>query len=157
MSFVGRNGSPGTSSFLSAPKKQASRNQLARDPVVPVAADLPVCDDDSGAKRPEVLYYDVAGFVVVLERRIGKPGIPSLHEPHDLARLSGFPGALLTDPELPISPAVRSGTPTRFPADALLMMAPPQSSSASSGWAMMTRRSSPPVTRASAPRPDPFG
>ena len=46
------------------------------------------------------------------------------------------------EPELPISPAVRSSTPTLFPRPTLLMSVPPQRSSASSGWAITARISS---------------
>jgi hypothetical protein len=81
--------------LLECAQEASIPHDLARDPVVPVVADLPMPDDDPRPGCPEMLHDDEAGLVLEL---LQVPGLVHLQSPE---LLTPSVVRLLTDPELP--------------------------------------------------------
>ena len=82
--------------LLECAQEASIPHDLARDPVVPVVADLPMRDDDPWPECPEMLHDDEAGLVLALEI-LEVPGMVHLQPPE---LLPPSVVRLLTDPEL---------------------------------------------------------
>ena len=76
-----------------------------------------------------------------LDPPVGQPEVPPQAQSEDLGGRLGLRLTVLPGARVPISPRVRSRTPTRYPPSTRRAIVPPALISASSGWAAMARTS----------------
>ena len=118
--MCGRCGAPAASYLASPARKQASRPELAGDPVVGMPADGEGQDHDPGREVADVLHHEPAGVSsVLLEMGVGQAGVPPLGHAQDRGgplrllgpQLGAAPGAGLAGGEVQDAGAVARRRP----------------------------------------------